>query len=242
MMDQVKPYNQLESKKSQVKKMFDSIAKTYDFNNRLLSFRIDVLWRNQLIKALKYQKAKNILDVATGTGDVALEMAKKISGSTITGIDISAGMLEVGQKKIVQQKLSNQVKIGLGDAEAIEHHDNSFDAVTVAFGVRNFERLEIGLAEMLRVLKPGGILAILEFSHPKKQPVSAFYNFYFSKILPQIGKMTSKDPSAYKYLYESVKAFPEGDNFVEILRKIGGINPECKTLSFGICSLYIVYK
>ena len=209
----VLPYkHQKETKKEQVATMFNNISKKYDFLNHFLSLGIDVLWRKKAIKLLKPHQPKILLDVATGTGDFALE-ALTLNPEKIVGIDISEGMLEIGKEKIKNKGVENIVSLQLGDSEQLPFSDNFFDAYTVGFGVRNFENLEKGLSEMLRVLKPQGNAIILEFSKPKILPVKMLYNFYFNFILPFIGKLVSKDNSAYTYLPESVNAFREGNDF-----------------------------
>ncbi|MFK7809109.1 MAG: bifunctional demethylmenaquinone methyltransferase/2-methoxy-6-polyprenyl-1,4-benzoquinol methylase UbiE [Saprospiraceae bacterium] len=239
MSETVKPYSsEGEGKKTQVSQMFDNIAPYYDFLNRLLTLRIDVLWRKKAISLLKKSQPNRILDVATGTADVAIMMSKQLKAEEIIGMDISKEMLAVGQKKIDKKGLDKRIKLEYGDSENLSYSDNSFDAVTVAFGVRNFEDLEKGLAEIKRVLKPGGQLVILEFSKPTVFPFKQGYNFYFKYILPNIGRFTSKDPKAYEYLYRSVQAFPDGDAFKNILQKIGFNNTQCTQLSLGICSIY----
>lgn len=236
------PYNEnAGSKKEQVATMFNNISKKYDFLNHFLSLGIDILWRKKAIKLLKASQPKHILDMATGTGDFALE-AIKLNPTKITGIDISEGMLAVGRKKVKAKGLENIIDLQLGDSENLKFEDNTFDAYTVGFGVRNFENLEKGLGEMLRVLKPNGTAIILEFSKPKAFPIKQFYNFYFNNILPGIGKIVSKDNAAYTYLPESVNAFPEGDEFVNILSKLGYKNIQPITLMFGIASIYKANK
>jgi demethylmenaquinone methyltransferase/2-methoxy-6-polyprenyl-1,4-benzoquinol methylase len=238
----VKPYNDSGSKKEQVAEMFNNIAPTYDLNNKILSLGIDRIWRKILVNTIKKHNPRLILDVATGTGDVAINLIKHIPDARVEGVDISEGMLSKGRKKLVDLKLNDKINLNLGDSENLNFADNTFDAVTIAFGVRNFENLSIGLAEILRVLKPGGIVSILEFSKPANPAFSSLYNFYFKKILPGIGRITSKDNSAYTYLYESVQVFPEGENFVKILESTGYQKSKCRKLSFGICSLYTAFK
>lgn len=235
----VKPYSEKNDKKVQVTKMFDNIAPYYDFLNRFLSLGIDTIWRKKAINQLKSHNPQMILDVATGTADVAIEMSKRLSPTKIVGLDISKEMLEVGKKKINKRNLQNVIELEEGDSENLPFKDNTFDAITVAFGVRNFENLEQGLQEMKRVLKPNGRLVILEFSKPTIFPFKQLFNFYFAYILPFIGKFTSKDPRAYKYLYESVQAFPDGSKFVEVLKKTGFKSNQCIPLSLGICSIYV---
>jgi demethylmenaquinone methyltransferase/2-methoxy-6-polyprenyl-1,4-benzoquinol methylase len=225
------------AKKQQVAEMFDDIAPRYDFLNRFLSARIDVGWRKKALKELKQQQPKTLLDVATGTADMAIMASSIVKPKKITGIDISEGMLEVGRKKIAKLGL-NDIELLKGDSETINFDDNSFDAVTVAFGVRNFENLEKGLSEIKRVLKPGGKLVILEFSKPKTPGVKSMYNLYMNIVTPGVGKLVSKNRNAYQYLHNSIKKFPEGKNFTSILDNLGYRNTYCKPLSLGICSIY----
>lgn len=236
--ENVKPYNDEEGgKKEQVAKMFNNISAKYDLLNHTLSMGIDILWRKKAVKILKKTNPQKILDIATGTADFAIENLGSGAQSVI-GIDISAGMLEVGNKKLKKRGLDNKIKLQLADSENLPFEDNTFDAITVGFGVRNFENLEKGLSEMYRVLKPGGKCLVLEFSKPKKFPVKNVYNLYFKNILPGIGKMISKDKAAYTYLPESVNAFPDGENFTKILNKVGYIDTKILPLSFGIASIY----
>lgn len=240
---QVTPYdNPEESKKGQVTKMFDKIAPYYDQLNRVLSLGIDVLWRKRAIKMLKVENPKTILDIATGTGDLALEAARVIRPDHITGTDISEKMLEIGRKKIEKRGLSGMISMEIGDSEHLKYADHSYDAVMVAFGVRNFENLEKGLSEMFRVLKPNGTVIILEFSKPRVFPLNILFNLYFKYILPVIGKLRSKDEKAYKYLYESVQAFPDYERFTSILEKLGYRHINYKALSGGICCIYQAKK
>lgn len=222
--------------------MFDNIAPWYDFLNHFLSLGIDISWRKKAIRALKDIRPKMILDVATGTGDLAIEAEKQLSPEKVVGIDIANEMLEVGRHKLAKRQLSDKIELQLGDSENIAYPDNSFDAVTVAFGVRNFENLNKGLAEMLRVMRPGARVAILEFSKPTLFPFKQLYHFYFKNMLPVIGRIMSKDPKAYNYLYESVQAFPDGKEFVELLGKIGYRSASFKPLTLGICTLYLAEK
>lgn len=238
----VKPYEAVGSKKSQVSSMFNNIAPYYDLLNRVLSLGIDRNWRTKAIKLLKEDQPKIVLDVATGTADLALETEKLLNVEKIVGIDISTEMLAIGRKKIEKKNLQHIITLEEGDSENLPFKDNTFDAITVAFGVRNFENLEKGLAEMLRVLKPNGKVIVLEFSKPRLFPFRQLFNFYFKYILPFIGKMTSKDPKAYQYLYESVQAFPDGSNFVAVLDKLGYQSTKTIPLSLGICSIYLGKK
>ena len=242
MAEQVKPYNPSESKKRQVSQMFNRIAPYYDFLNRFLSLGIDTIWRKKAIQLLKSDHPKVVLDVATGTADVAIEAAKSLQPEKIIGIDISNEMLEIGRSKISKRGMDTIISLEEGDSENLPFQDNTFDAITVAFGVRNFENLEKGLQEMFRVMKPGGKVIILEFSQPKAFPFKQLYNFYFRNILPLIGKITSKDPKAYRYLYESVQAFPDGERFTSILEKIGFKSNQCIPLTLGVCSIYTGIK
>lgn len=238
----VVPYkDKKEGKKQQVASMFDNISKKYDLLNHLLSLGIDIIWRKKAIKMLRKDQPKFILDIATGTGDFAIE-ALALKPKKVIGVDISEGMLQEGRKKMKQKKLEHLIELQLGDSEKLLFQENKFDAVIVSFGVRNFENLEKGLADMYRVLKPGGKTVILEFSKPKKFPMKQGYSFYFKYILPQIGRMISKDHSAYTYLPESVKAFPDGRDFLGILEKVGFKQTQCKTLTFGISSIYTGIK
>lgn len=238
----VTPYGSGDGKKAEVERMFDKIAPKYDLLNRVLSLGIDVSWRKRALGYLKNDRPQAILDVATGTADVAILAAKLLKPGKITGIDIANQMLELGRSKIRNEKLENIITLETGDSENLRFADHSFDAVTVAFGVRNFENLEKGLAEMLRVLRPGGRAVILEFSRPRVFPFKQLYNSYFKYVLPAIGRLTSRDIRAYTYLFESVQAFPEGDNFLNILTKIGYQNPVCERLTLGICSIYSATK
>ncbi len=226
------------SKKEQVAEMFDNIAFRYDFLNRFLSAGIDIGWRKKALALLKDLKPDHILDVATGTADLAIMAAKILKPAKITAIDISEGMLKIGREKVIKGNLDKIITLENGDSETINAATNSFDAVTVAFGVRNFQNLEKGLAEILRVLKPGGKLVVLEFSQPSQPVVKAFYNTYMKVITPTIGKIISKNNCAYQYLDESIKKFPEGQNFTHILEQLGYLNIQSKKLSLGICSIY----
>lgn len=237
----VKPYNQEESKKEQVASMFNNIAKTYDFLNHFLSLGIDIIWRKRAIKELKSIQPKLILDVATGTGDFAFE-ALSLKPEKIIGVDISEGMLSIANDKIAKRKLSEKFEVRLGDSEKLLFDDNTFDAATVSFGVRNFENLDKGLSDINRVLKSGGKLVVLEFSNPKKFPIKQLYNFYSFKILPLFGKLFSNDAKAYTYLPESVKAFPDGEDFLSRMKSAGFNSTKCIVLGFGICSIYTGVK
>ena len=237
--DTVVPFkNSTKGKKQQVAEMFDKIAHRYDFLNHLLSAGIDKGWRKKAIWELKPLQPEIVLDVATGTGDVAILMQRLLDPGKIIGIDISEGMLEKGVEKVRKLGLQHKIELLKGDCETILFPDNTFDGVTVAFGVRNFEHLEQGLREIQRVLRIGGKLVILEFSKPKLPLIKQFYKFYLKVVTPGIGRLISKDNNAYNYLNDSVQKFPEGDNFVDILKKLGYKNASCKSLSLGIASIY----
>lgn len=238
----VVPYKEKTTgKKEQVAEMFNSISGKYDFLNHFLSLGIDILWRKKAVKLLEKDQPKTLLDIATGTGDFAIE-ALKLQPEKVIGVDISEGMLEVGREKLKKKKLDHIIDLQLGDSEKLLFDNNIFDAVIVSFGVRNFENLEMGVADMYRVLKPGGKTVILEFSKPTKFPFKNIYNFYFKSILPKIGRLVSKDQAAYTYLPESVQAFPDGSGFLSVLNKVGFKNTRCKPLTFGISSIYIGEK
>lgn len=241
-MAEIKPYEDGTGKKEQVAKMFDNIAWKYDFLNRLLSLGIDRRWRKRAIRLIEKENPLTILDVATGTADVAIEIAAKLPKAKITGVDISNKMLDIGRKKIENKKLLDHIELLYGDSEDLGFEDATFDAITVAFGVRNFENLSKGLEEMHRVLKPGGKIVILEFSRPRIFPLKQLFNLYFKHILPSIGKLTSKDPKAYKYLYESVQAFPDYDRFLSVLNNIGYKKSKYIIMTGGICSIYTAEK
>jgi demethylmenaquinone methyltransferase/2-methoxy-6-polyprenyl-1,4-benzoquinol methylase len=237
--DKVLPYEGSgESKKQQVARMFDEISGKYDFLNRFLSAGIDVTWRKKMLKTLKPLQPKIMLDVATGTGDVAIMAEALLKPEKIIGIDISDGMLDLGREKLRTRQLTDVITLQNGDSEAINFPDNSFDAVTVAFGVRNFENLEKGLQEILRVLKPGGMFCVLEFSKPTLPGIEQLYNLYLGILAPEIAKLVSKNKDAYKYLNNSVRAFPEGKAFTAIMNSTGYKETTCRKLSLGICSLY----
>ncbi len=235
---EVKPYGeQGKSKKEEVAQMFNNISGRYDFLNHFLSLGIDKLWRKKAVKMLREIQPKRILDIATGTGDFAIE-SLKLTPNEVVGIDISEGMLEKGREKMKKRGVDNIVSMRLGDSEDLPFEDNYFDALTVGFGVRNFENLEKGLSEMLRVVRPGGKLLVLEFSKPKKFPVKQYYAFHSQYLIPFFGKRISKDASAYTYLPESVAAFPEGRDFELILEKLGYQNVQSTLVSGGIATIY----
>tara|TARA_Y100000385_G_scaffold171362_2_gene177504 strand:- start:2405 stop:3133 length:729 start_codon:yes stop_codon:yes gene_type:complete len=238
----VKPYGEeTQSKKQEVATMFNNISGRYDFLNHFLSLGIDKLWRRKAVKQLKELNPNKILDIATGTGDFALALLK-LKPKEIIGVDISQGMLSVGTNKMKKKKVDGIIKLELGDSENLPFEDNSFDAITVAFGVRNFEDLEKGLSEMKRVLRPDGKVIILEFSKPKYFPIKQLFSFYSNCVIPTFGKLISKDKRAYTYLPESVAEFPEGENFHIIMDKVGYNKVSSLRLSGGISSIYMGYK
>ena len=237
----VKPYNKSGAKKEQVATMFDNIAPRYDLLNRVLSLGIDTIWRKKAIAQLSSDH-RVILDVATGTADMAIEIHKQIDADKVIGLDLSANMVEHGNKKLTRKGLNESIQLEVGDSEAMRFEEGDFDAVTCAFGVRNFGNLSKGLEEMNRVLRPGGKVVILEFSRPKVFPFKQLFNFYFKHILPRIGGSTSNDDRAYDYLYESVQVFPDYENFAAILEKSGFRSVNWKPLSLGICTIYSAIK
>ena len=242
MSKNITPYKDSDlGKKEQVAQMFDAISGNYDDLNRVISFGIDVKWRKKVLKLVSDKKPKTVLDIATGTGDLAILMTNT-SAEEIIGLDISAGMLEVGKKKIAEKKLESKIQMVIGDSESIPYPDNYFDAITVAFGVRNFETLEKGLSEILRVLKPNGIFVILETSVPTKFPFKQGYAFHSKFILPLVGRLFSKDKAAYTYLSDSANIFPFGEVLNNILRKVGFIDVEHLPQTFGVATIYQASK
>jgi demethylmenaquinone methyltransferase/2-methoxy-6-polyprenyl-1,4-benzoquinol methylase len=238
----IKPYKDSElGKKEQVAQMFDNISENYDDLNRVISLGIDVKWRKKVVEIVGKNKPKQILDIATGTGDLVLMMAS-LNPDRIVGLDISSGMLEVGKRKIEKAKLSNKIEMIVGDSEEIPFNENSFDAITVSFGVRNFANLDKGIKEIARVLKPTGVLVILETSNPTKFPFKQGYKFYTNFILPIIGKIFSKDKVAYSYLSESANSFPFGEAFNNILQKNGFTNTKDTPVTFGVATIYTASK
>lgn len=234
----ITPYDSGESKKQQVATMFNNVAGTYDFLNHFFSLGIDKLWRKKLVKLIGATQPKFILDVATGTADLAIAETKLLP-EKIIGVDISEKMLDVGRGKI---KAYPSIELQLGDSEDLQFPENTFDAVSVAFGVRNFEHVPVGLSEMRRVLKPGGKVFILEFSKPTNWLFKKLYYFYFCNVLPFAGRIISKDAKAYTYLPESVRMFPDGEKFIQLLQEAGYKNIECRPLTFGISTIYIAEK
>lgn len=242
MGKKITPYKDSElNKKKQVEQMFDKISGNYDGLNRVISFGIDVKWRKKVVNLVENTNPKNVLDIATGTGDLAINLART-GAKEIVGLDISEGMLSVGRKKIKEKNLQDKITMVQADSEALPFEDNSFDAITVAFGVRNFENLEKGLLEIQRVLRPGGIFVILETSVPTKFPFKQGYKFYSKYLLPIIGKLFSKDKMAYSYLSESAAVFPYGEELNNILRESGFSNVEDKPQTFGVATIYTASK
>lgn len=242
MNNHITPYAGSASKKEQVANMFNNISGTYDFLNHFLSLGIDKLWRKKAIKELLSLQPRKILDVATGTGDFAIEAARILRPEKIIGVDISEGMLEVAKKKIQKHNLGAVFSVQLGDSEGLPFENDTFDAIIVAFGVRNYENLEKGLADMYRVLKPEGKIVVLEFSKPRSFPVKQSYNFYFNYITPFFGRLFSKDKHAYSYLPESVAAFPDGEAFTRLMEQVGYKHTKHRSLTFGISAIYTGVK
>ena len=234
----VKPYSREGGKKEQVADMFNNISKTYDLLNRFMTLGIDTIWRKKAIRSLLPLKPQYLLDVATGTGDFALESIRILKPKKIVGVDISEGMLDVARDKIAKKGLQQQFEVCLGDSEKLPFADETFDAVTVAFGVRNFENLEQGLHDIRRVLRPGGKAIVLELSNPTSFPIKQLFQFYFHKVTPAMGKLISKDHRAYAYLPESVAQFPDGARFAEITKKVGFSDCRVRPQTFGFCTIY----
>jgi demethylmenaquinone methyltransferase/2-methoxy-6-polyprenyl-1,4-benzoquinol methylase len=241
--DSVKPFgDSTKTKKEQVAEMFDALADRYDLMNRMLSCGIDVKWRKKAIEQLKTDQPQQVLDVATGTADMAIIAWQQLRPEKVIGIDISEQMLEIGRKKVEKERLTHFIQLQTGDSETINFTDDSFDAVMVAFGVRNFEHLENGLSEMLRVLRPGGKLVVLEFSRPRTIIFRSLYNLYMSIVAPEVARWFSQNKKAYQYLNQSAKLFPDRQKFVDILNRTGYSDTSFKSLSAGICCIYVGKK
>ncbi|WP_124981763.1 bifunctional demethylmenaquinone methyltransferase/2-methoxy-6-polyprenyl-1,4-benzoquinol methylase UbiE [Nonlabens xiamenensis] len=242
MAEEVKPYNEDSGKKEQVTKMFDTISGEYDGLNRMISLGLDQKWRDNVVKMVAAHQPETIMDIATGTGDLVIKMAEQTQASQLIGLDISSGMLEIGKLKVQKEGLEDRVKMVLGDSENLQFEDNSIDAVTVSYGVRNFEDLEKGLGEILRVLKPGGILVVLETSVPDKFPFKQGYYVYSNLIVPTLGKLFSKDKTAYGYLSKSASKFPYGERFNNILTKVGFKEVQNELQFHGASTIYKAVK
>ncbi len=241
-VENITPYETSSAKHEQVRSMFNSIAPVYDLMNRLMTFGIDKRWRSLTVKTVRNSGAKNILDIATGTGDLAIKLAKKIDRAVVTGVDLSEGMIKIGQEKVAQAGLEERVTLSTADALNLPFDDNSFDAITVAYGVRNFEHLDKGYAEMQRVLRPGGLLCVLELTTPSSPLVKPFYSAYTRGIIPIVGRLLSNDKRAYTYLPESIAAVPARDNMLKLMSNAGFSTTKYRSLTFGVCTLYTAEK
>ncbi|MGN1376175.1 MAG: bifunctional demethylmenaquinone methyltransferase/2-methoxy-6-polyprenyl-1,4-benzoquinol methylase UbiE [Prevotella sp.] len=240
--EKITPYDNGQEKRKQVERMFDNIAHSYDVLNRRLSFGIDTYWRKAALKKLKPFSPKRILDIATGTGDLAILSAKILHPQSVVGIDISEGMMDIGRKKVKYDGLDNIISFEKEDCERLSYNDGSFDAIISAFGIRNFQHLDKGLSEMYRVLKKGGHACIIELSHPVAFPMKQLFRIYSHTILPLYGKLVSKDDNAYRYLTSTIEAFPQGEIMTEIFKKAGFSQTLFKRFTFGICTCYIATK
>lgn len=240
--EKITPYGSGESKTEQVREMFDSIAPAYDFMNRAMTFGIDRIWRRIAVRKLRKYAPAKVLDVATGTGDLAMLLVRRLKSLRVTGIDLSEGMLGIARKKAEAAGLGGRIEFSKGDCLSLSYGDASFDAVTVAYGVRNFEHLEQGYREMFRVLRPGGALCVIELSTPRNPLVYALYRFYTRVLIPVAGRLVSKDTRAYSYLPESIAAVPQGEEMLNIMRRVGFSDCRCHRLTFGVCSIYMGEK
>lgn len=241
--EKILPYSaDRRGKSEQVRDMFDSIAPAYDFMNRAMTLGVDRIWRRRAVRAVKACAPSKVLDIATGTGDVAIAVARALPQSSVLGIDLSEGMISIGRRKVQQAGLSGRVELKQGDSLAIELPDNSVDAITVAYGVRNFEHLLDGYAEMMRVLRPGGTLCVLELSTPRGRLTYPLYRLYTRHIIPALGRMVSRDVRAYSYLPESIAAVPQGDDMCSLIRTAGACSAVAHPMTFGACTLYIARK
>lgn len=241
-IESVNPYSDSRHKSEQVKDMFDSIAPAYDFMNRAMTFGIDKLWRRAAVKILQHERHDDILDIATGTGDLAIMIAKMLDPLSVIGVDLSAGMIEIGRKKVSEAGLDDIVSLGIGDCLQLPFTDNSFDCITCAYGVRNFQDLQAGYNEMHRVLRTGGIAVILELSTPRSPIVKPFYNLYTRHVIPNVGRLVSKDVRAYTYLPESIAAVPQGEQMTAIMTRAGFSDVKFIPMTFGTCTIYIGRK
>jgi demethylmenaquinone methyltransferase/2-methoxy-6-polyprenyl-1,4-benzoquinol methylase len=241
-VEEINPYQSSDAKHQQVRRMFDSIAKKYDLMNRMMTMGIDKLWRRRAVKLVAKTRPKTILDIATGTADLAIALARKAHEAQITGVDLSEGMIEIGRQKVEHARLGDRINLKAADALALPFEDNSFDIITVAYGVRNFEHLDKGYAEMHRVLAPGGMLCVLELTTPKSKFVRPFYNFYTRVIIPAVGRMVSKDDRAYTYLPESIAAVPAREEMTRLMTNARFTHARYKSMTFGTCTLYTAIK
>lgn len=240
--EQIKPYDSVRPKTEQVEEMFDSIAPAYDFMNRAMTLGIDKLWRAKAVKMIRRRQPADILDVATGTGDLAIKLAREIAGVRVTGVDLSEQMLAIGRDKVRLAGLSDRISLSKADCLALPMADASFDAVTVAYGVRNFEHHAQGYREMARVLRPGGMLCVVELSVPQSRLVRPFYELYTRRIIPVIGRMVSSDRSAYTYLPASIAAMPQGERMLAIMEEAGLVRPALRPLTLGVCTIYTAFR
>lgn len=240
--EHIKPYDPDRAKTEQIKEMFDSIAPAYDWMNRAMSFGTDKSWRRKAVAIVAADAPRHIVDIATGTGDLAIALARKIPGARVTGIDLSPGMVEIGVHKVADARLDDRVRLITGDCLDMPLPDNSADAITVAYGVRNFEHLDRGYAEMLRVLRPGGLLCVVELSTPVNPLVRPFYRLYTGTLIPALGRIVSKDTRAYSYLPESIAAVPQGDEMLALIRSAGFTDTAFRRLTFGVCTIYTARK
>lgn len=238
-VEKITPYGGDAPKEQQVEQMFDSIAPAYDFMNRAMTLGIDRLWRRKAVGMLRASEPKKVLDVATGTGDLAILLARKLPQAEVIGVDLSSGMIKVGQEKIARKQLSDRVSLQVGDCLALPFDNAAFDCITVAYGVRNFADLEAGYREMRRVLRQGGKLCVIELSTPTNPIIKPLYNFYTKHVIPFVGRMVSKDTRAYSYLPESIAAVPQRESMCELMRRAGFSEARYRSLTFGVCTIYI---
>ena len=240
--EKITPYNREDAKTGQVRQMFDSIAPAYDFMNAMMSFGIFRHWRNKAVEIVASHKPRRILDVATGTGDMAIHLCTAVKPDHITGIDLSSGLLEIGRRKVREEGLEGIITLEEGDCMRMRFEDGSFDCVTVAYGVRNFEHLEQGLSEMHRVLSPGGMLCVIELSTPTNPVARLGYNIYTKHVIPFVGKLKSHDVRAYSYLPESIAASPQRNAMLDVMRRAGFVDCEFKAMTFSTCTIYVGKK
>lgn len=240
--EKINPYDDKRPKTEQVREMFDTIAPAYDFMNRAMTLGIDKLWRRRAVRMIRERNPRRILDVATGTGDVAIKLARELNPESVTGIDLSEGMIAIGNRKVAEAGLGERVRLMKGDCLALPFDDNTFDCVTVAYGVRNFEHLQDGYMEMARVLRPGGLLCVIELSTPRSPIVKPLYRLYTRHVIPTVGRLVSKDVRAYSYLPESIAAVAQGDDMLQLMRNAGLEETAFRSLTFGTCTIYTAVK